>query len=174
LSPVELKQTIALLQEFTGGATKPLSVILLGGLALQFYGMSERATVVLDAEVDGDLEALFQFLKSRRVPSDLSENISGRSIVAMPPGYRERVVTIYQGSLLRIGVLSPPDLIIAKLRRSTEEDMEDALFVARQRNITPEEIERSAEAAICHSVKDTALFLFREHVRLFLKRMRAV
>jgi hypothetical protein len=69
-------------------------------------------------------------------------------------------------------VLHPVDFIIAKLRRFTEEDIEDALFVARKYKMKTQEVEKSAEEAIRHSVKDTALFLFRGNVQLFLERMR--
>jgi len=170
LSQVDLKKILSLLKIFAKERENRIEVILLGGLALQHYGMQDRATIDVDAEVSVDLEKLFQFLKANQIPSDLSENISGWSVVAMPPGYRDRAITIYQNPCLRVAVLCPLDFIISKLRRFTEEDIHDALFIVKKFSILPEEIERAAHEAICHSVKDTALFLFQSNVRLFLNK----
>ena len=172
MSQVDLEHVITLLKQFTRERKSRLEIILLGGLALQYYGMKDRATIDVDGEVKGDLASLFQFLKHNHVPGDLGEDISGWSVIAMPPGYRERAVSIFQDDLLEVKVLSSLDLIIAKLRRFTEEDIEDALFIARQYAIKPEEIQGSAEEAIRHSVKDTTLFMFRENVQLFLEKMK--
>ena len=150
---------------------KPLRVLLLGGLALHHYGMKGRSTIDMDAEIEGDLESLFHFLKARNIPSDLSENISGWSIIAMPPGYRDRAIRILQSDFLEVRVLDPTDFIIAKLRRFTEEDIQDALFVARKYQIKKNQIAAASHAAISNSVKDTTLFLFKKNVELFLKKV---
>lgn len=172
MSQVDLTRIVVLLREFTQERKTRLEITLLGGLALQYYGMEDRATVDIDAEVKGDLEGLFHFLKIKNVPADLGEDVSGWSVIAMPPGYRDRSATIYKDALLEVKVLNPLDFIIAKLRRFTEEDIQDALFVAEKYKIDAKEIERSAEETIHHSIKDTALFLFRENLQLFLKKMR--
>ncbi|MEW6324208.1 MAG: DUF6036 family nucleotidyltransferase [Nitrospirota bacterium] len=170
--PVALDRVIALLKDFVRDRQRPLEILLAGGLALQHYGMQNRITVDVDAEVRGDLEGLLNFLRAHQVPADLGENISGWSVVAMPPGYRDRAVTIHQDALLTIKALAPTDLVIAKLRRFTEEDIEDALFVATKHKITVQDVEQAAEEAVRHSIKDTALFLFQGNVRLFIERMR--
>ncbi len=90
----------------------------------------------------------------------------------MPPGYRERVVEIYGDEFLTVNVLDPLDFIIAKLRRFTEEDIEDALFVARKYNIGVKEIEKRAEEAIRNSPKDTALFVFRRNINIFVSSLQ--
>lgn len=172
MSQVDLERILSLLKEFAHGKGSRLRVILVGALALQHYGMRDRATIDLDAEVAGDVEGLFQFLKSHRIPADLGENISGWSVIAMPPGYRERAVALYQDDFLEVKALSPLDLIIAKLRRFTEEDIQDARFIAEKYRIKAEEIAQSAEEAIRHSAKDTALFLFRTNVQIFLQSLR--
>ncbi len=59
MSQVDLNKLIALLKEYTSAARSPLRITLLGGLALQWYGMEDRATIDLDAEVKGDIEGLF-------------------------------------------------------------------------------------------------------------------
>ncbi|MBI4743987.1 MAG: hypothetical protein HY776_04110 [Actinobacteria bacterium] len=165
---------ISLLKEFTHNQKNELEIILVGGLALAYYGMENRATVDIDAEIEGDVSGLFNFLKSRNIPADIGENISGWSVIAMPPGYRERALTIDKDELLTVKVLSPVDFIIAKLRRFTEEDLADALFVAKRFDIKPADVQKAAESAIKGSPKDTALFVFRRNVGLFIEEMKTM
>ncbi len=172
MSQVDLKSVIELLKQYTSEEHKSLKVTLLGGLALHYYGMKGRSTIDIDAEIEGDLEALFYFLKSRNIPSDLSENISGWSVIAMPPGYQDRAMKIHQSAQLEVRVLDPKDFVIAKLRRFTEEDIEDALFVVKKYQIKPGEISLSAEAATQSSIKDTMLFLFKKNVDIFLEKVK--
>ena len=172
MSQVDLDRVISLLKEFAHQKKGRLRLILVGALALQHYGMRDRATFDLDAEVNGDLEGLFQFLRDHQIPADLGEDISGWSVIAMPPGYRDRAVTLYADAHLDIKALSPLDLIIAKLRRFTEEDIQDALFIVEKYNIGVVDIERAAEEAIQNSAKDTALFLFRRNVELFVGKVK--
>lgn len=171
MSQIDLNATIEILKTFSIREKKPLRLILLGGLALHHFGMENRSTIDIDAEVDGDLESLFLFLKTQKIPSDLSENISGWSVIAMPPGYRERAITLFKSEFLEVCVLDPSDFVISKLRRFTEEDIEDALFVVKKYAISADQVSESAEAAIAHSVKDTGLFLFKKNVDLFLRKL---
>ena len=55
------------------------------------------------------------------------------------------------------------------MEMTPEEDIQDALFVMKRYAVQPEEISRAAQEAINNSAKDTALFLFRQNVDLFLK-----
>lgn len=171
MSHVEIKKIVELLKEFAATRKGKLRVTLLGGLALQYYGMQDRATIDVDAEIRGDMEGLFNFLKSKNIPADFGEDISRWSIITMPPGYGERTIEIYRDDFLVISVLHPLDFIISKLRRFTEEDIEDALFVARKFNVQAEEIKKSAEEAILHSAKDTSLFIFRKNIDIFIARL---
>ncbi len=171
MSQLNLESVIELLKTYSLENKEGLQMTLLGGLALHYYGMENRSTIDIDAEVKGDLESLFHFLKAKNIPSDLSENISGWSVVAMPPGYRERAIQLFHSDILEVRVLDPLDFIIAKLRRFTEEDIEDALFVAKKYQIKSEQIAQSADSALAHSIKDTTLFLFKKNVELFLKKV---
>lgn len=164
---VSLEKIIGLLKEFAWTRKSNLQIILLGALALKYYGMEDRATADIDAEVKGDVEGLFNFLRSHNIPADLGEDISGWSVIAMPPDYEKRVTEIYKDEFLRISVLHPLDFIIAKLRRFTEEDIGDAIFVARRYKIGADEIEKKAEESIRNSPKDTALFIFRKNIAIF-------
>ena len=85
----------------------------------------------------------------------------------MPPGYRDRAIAIINRPDLRIRVLSPVDFVIAKLRRGTELDIDDALLVAEHHRISADTIRAIARAALDASPHDTALFLFQKTVDLF-------
>ena len=83
---------------------------------MPYYGVKARATMDIDAEiVRGDLEEVYFELKKRGFESDLSENISGWSVISLPKGYRDRAITIYQDDQLKVSVLNPHDFIIMKL-----------------------------------------------------------
>ncbi len=90
MSPIKLDEIKVLLERYVRETRQTIDLILIGGLALQAYGLHERVTVDLDGELVGELEPLLEFLLANHVPADLGENISGWSVVAMPPGYRDR------------------------------------------------------------------------------------
>lgn len=58
----------------------------------------------------------------------------------MPPGYRDRAIDVIHEPRLRIRVLAPIDFVIAKLRRGTELDLDDAFLVARHHRLSTETI----------------------------------
>ncbi|OQW63820.1 MAG: hypothetical protein A4S17_14425 [Proteobacteria bacterium HN_bin10] len=121
MSALTLDHLIQLLREYVREADTPLDLLLIGRLALYAYGAESPQTEDLDAEIVGDFERLASFLKQRQVLTNLSENISGWSVVAMPPGYRERATVYIEQPGLRIRLLAPADFVIAKLRRGTEQ-----------------------------------------------------
>jgi hypothetical protein len=69
---------------------------------------------------------------------------------------------------LRVRLLSPVDFIIAKLRRGTDLDHEDATFVARRFAVSASSLR---DAAVAASRQDTALFLFNKTVELFCRNL---
>ena len=91
MSPITTERLIDLLGEYTAQGARSVDLLLVGGLALQAYGYQDRATQDVDGEVIGDVDSLAAFLRDRGVPADLGENMSGWSVVAMPPGYRRSV-----------------------------------------------------------------------------------
>jgi len=171
LQPLTLKQIVRDLAEYHGQTGNAVDLLLIGGLALQAYGYSERVTVDVDGELIGELNPLITFLQQRQIPADLGENISGWSIVAMPPGYRDRTSVWHEESGLRLRLLEPVDFIIAKLRRGTDQDLDDAEYVATQYQVLPADVQSSAASAINASPQDTALFLFKKTVENFCLRM---
>ena len=171
LSPITHNELIGFLKEYVQDTGRSVDLLLIGGLALQAYGYADRSTQDVEAEVAGNLDSLARFLRQRRVPADLGENISGWSVVAMPPGYRERASVLLEDSGLRLRLLHPVDFIIAKLRRGTEIDIEDALYVARRFSVASQEVQDAAEAAVSASPRDTVIFLFRKTVEVFCARL---
>lgn len=170
--PITTDRLGALLREYVRDTGATIDLLLVGGLALQAYGLAERATQDIDGELVGDPEPLAQYLRNHHIPADLGENMSGWSVVAMPPGYRDRASVFVEAPGLCIRLLAPVDFIIAKLRRGTELDLEDALYVARRFDVNAAAIQKAAEAAIGVSPKDTALFAFRKAVQLFCARLK--
>ena len=171
MSTLTTDHVIALLTDYTRQTGATVDVLLVGALALQAYGYQDRLTRDVDAEVVGSVEALAGFFKRHQLPADLTENFSRWSIVAMPPGYRERATDLLQQAQLRVRLLAPVDFIISKLRRGTDLDLDDASFVATRFGVTTDHVRQSAEAALAASSHDTALFLFRKTVDLFCQTL---
>ncbi len=58
MSHLNLKKIIKILKDFAHEKKTFLEVLLVGGLALHHYGMRDRATVDVDAEVKGDITSI--------------------------------------------------------------------------------------------------------------------
>ncbi len=173
MPPLTLDQLTQSLQEYYRQTGHTVDLLLIGGLALQAYGYVQRVTVDVDGELVGQFEPLLNFLQQQQIPADLSENISGRSIVAMPPGYRDRTSIWYEHAGILLRLLDPVDFIIAKLRRGIDQDLDDAAYIATQFQVTARAIQTSAEAAIAASPKDTVIFLFKKTIELFCHRLQS-
>lgn len=124
LSRLAANQLIERLSQFVHETGSPIDSLIVGTLALYAYGVSDRAIRDVAAELSGPLTPLQGFLIRCQIPADLTQNFSGWSIVAMPPGYRERATVLVDRPELR--VLPPLDFVIAKLCRGTELDLDDA------------------------------------------------
>jgi len=171
LPTISTDRLLELLARYVAESGTAVDLLLVGALALQAYGYTDRATLDVDGEVTGPLDPLVQFLAAHQIPADLTHNFSGWSIVAMPPDYRARASLLVEQPGLRVRVLSPVDFIIAKLRRGTDLDCDDAAFVVRRFGVAPAAIQAAAEAALAASPQDTALFLFRKTVDLFCRTL---
>jgi len=167
MPPVTVERLKLLLHDFVRQNGTPIDLILIGALALEAYGVETRSTVDVDAEVQGPLEALRDFLDKAGIPSDLGANISGWSVISLPPGYRDRARLYHKGPGVTVRLLHPCDYVIAKLRRGTEDDLEDARKVARHFHVTETEIREAVAAATTASPADTALLLFHRLVDRF-------
>jgi len=68
-------------------------------------------------------------------------------------------------------LLDPADFVITKLRRGTEQDLDDAQEIVKRIHLLAANIQTSAASALSVSPKDTALFSFRKTVDLFCQRI---
>ena len=89
----------------------------------------------------------------------------------MPAGYRARTSVLVDQPGVRLRLLDPTDFIVAKLRRGTDLDLEDAAYVATRYRITSAGVRAAAESAVADSPRDTAIFIFRKTVELFCARL---
>lgn len=160
-----------LLRRFVQETGASLDILLIGGLALEGYGLAPRPTRDLDAEVRGPVSELAAFLERHDLPADLGEDISRWSIIAMPLGYRERCSILLDEPGLRLRLMAPLDFVIAKLRRGTDLDLQDARAVALRFTVSVGEIRSAAAAAIGASPRDTALLLFERTVDRFCREL---
>ena len=161
----------SLLDEYIRQTHRSLDLILIGGPALQGYGVHDRGTVEVDGELAGELEPLLEF---SLFPSGAGRSwrkhfrlVSGGDA----SGYRDRTSVWHEDGILRIRLLHPVDFVIAKLRPGTEQDLDDAQEVAARFHVTPSEIQTAANSAVDASPKDSALFTFRKTVDIFCRRI---
>lgn len=130
------------IEKFATAKKERIELLLIGGLAMSFYGML-RYTVDIDAEIRCSNETYFgllEYLEKEKIPSHISDNISGWGIVPLPANYKERTKIVYKGKYLILKVLDPVDFIFSKLMRGTEEDFRDAIDIIQKFSITKESL----------------------------------
>ncbi len=168
-----VKPYISVIEDFLKEKNKRAEIILIGGLAMSFYGCP-RYTIDIDGEINCDEELydeLTQYLRKKKINFNLSENISGWSMVPLPEGYRERATTVYQGEGLIIKILEPVDFVFSKLLRGTEEDFQDILEVVKRYNISSEKL-LERERFIRYP-KDPETLFFKKKLHHLLSLMRS-
>ena len=150
---------------------KDVRIIICGGLAAIAYGMPERATLDIDAEVDCDIEVIKRLKNAVKFPAELSVDISRWSMIDIPKGYRKRAVPldIIKAKNISVFLLSPLDLIISKLRVFRDKDIQDALFLIKEFNIRKSDILKASKQAIAQSPPSTELLRFKKSLRYFIK-----
>lgn len=150
---------------------KKLKVIICGGLAVIAYGMTNRQTLDIDAEVDSDFRVIERLKKNLKLPAELTTDISRWSMVDIPPGYRERTVRldIVKTKNIKVFLLSPIDLIISKLRVFRDKDIEDAIYLVKKFKIKKSEIIRASNQAVKTSPPSTELLRFKKTIQHFIK-----
>lgn len=150
---------------------KNLRIILCGGLAAIAYGLEERATFDIDAEVDADFRVIGKLKKNLRFPAELTTDISRWSMIDIPEGYRERAVPldIVKTKNINVFLLSPLDLVISKLRVFRDKDIQDALFLIKKFKIKKTGVIEASKMAIAQSPPSTELLRFKKGLKYFLK-----
>jgi hypothetical protein len=159
----------ALITEIESISRKPVTAILLGGLAMAWYG-SSRQTRDLDAEVSSlTRPQLTRLWKSLDFPADLSADVSHWGMIDLPPGYRKRAEVIRRRGRITVRILSPLDLVMSKLRVMRDSDIQDARFLIRRFKLTKLKIRRAMNRMIHASIPSTDLFFFQRFMEGFFK-----
>ena len=168
-----LDQLRVLLRQYADQTGHTVDLLLIGGLAMLAYGHPFRATIGVDGELRDGVRAVNEFLGCHGIPTNLGQSVSGWSVVAMPPGYRDRATVLIDDPGVRITLLAPVDFIISKLRRGTEDDLADASWIAARFRISAQQVQTASEAALAASLEDTALFLFERTVNRFCSTLNS-
>lgn len=160
-----------LLREYVDQTGHAVDLVLIGGMAMLAYGHPSRATIDVDGELREGVRSLQAFLSRHNIPANLGQSLSGWSVVAMPPGYRDRATIMIDEQGVRISLLAPVDFIVAKLRRGSDEDLADAAWIAKRFHVIASQVRAASEAALAASLEDTALFLFERTVDRFCQTL---
>lgn len=149
---------------------KNLRIILCGGLAAIAYGLEERSTLDIDAEVNADFKIIEQLKKNIGFPAELTTDISRWSMIDIPEGYRKRAIAfdLVKTKNINVFLLAPVDLIISKLRVFRDKDIHDAIFLIKKFNIKKNDILKASRQAIAQSPPSTELLRFKKSLKHFL------
>ncbi len=126
----------------------PATIYLLGGSALCLLG-SPRATLDVDYtfEIAPEDEARFQAALAALAAEmrlDL-ESVSLDEFVPLPPGARERRRAVGRFGQLEVYIFDLYSIALSKVARGFEADLEDVVFMLRERLIEFGELERFFE-----------------------------
>lgn len=171
LPTLTLDRLQTLLREYVDETGRAVDLVLIGGMAMQAYGHPSRATIDVDGELRNGVRSLKAFLSRHNIPANLGQSLSGWSVVAMPPGYRDRATVMIDEPGVRMSLLAPVDFIVAKLRRGTDEDLADAGWIAERFHVSACQVRAAADSALAASLEDTALFLFECTVDRFCQAL---
>ncbi len=150
------------IERFAKKKKEKLELLLIGGLAMSFYGIP-RFTLDIDAEINCKDEFYFEFLeylKKEKVAFNISQNINAWGIIPLPEGYRKRAGIVYESRYLIIKTLEVTDFVFSKLLRGTEEDFKDAIEVIKRYRISKENLERRQQ--LIHFPKDPETLFFKK------------
>jgi len=160
--PDYVKPYIDKVKDFAKSKNDTVELLLIGGLAMSFYGMP-RYTVDIDAEIRCSDETYFElveFLKRENISFNIGGDISGWGVIPLPANYRDRARNVYETGNFILKILEPVDFIFSKLMRGTEEDFKDAVEVIHKYAITKDSlIERKK---LIKFPKDTETLFFKK------------
>lgn len=93
--------------------------IVIGGVAMQLLGLTERVTKdcdVLTPIISIELkQASNNFARQRGLPENWLNNGPHRLVNELPPGWQTSIVVLYEGNNLKLYTLSRLDLLRSKL-----------------------------------------------------------
>jgi hypothetical protein len=160
------------IEAFLNKRKETLELILIGGLAMSFYG-EERYTMDIDGEVscsEALFYALLDYLEKEGLNFNIGEDISHWGVIPLPEGYRDRAKTVYKSDYLTIRILDPVDFIFSKLMRGTEEDFKDILAVIKRYKIRGKDIIERGN--LIKYPKDPETLFFKKKIEHLLSLIR--
>lgn len=140
----------AFLQSLGKRYSRPATLYLLGGSALCFLG-SPRRTV----DIDYTILTLDPADELKKVMNDLAdelhlelEMVPIEEFIPLPKDSYERHTFIEQFGNIKVYVYDPYSIALSKLSRGFETDLQDVLFLLRQKIIDLDDLKRHVEAAL--------------------------
>lgn len=131
------------LEELDAAATAETRLDCMGGFAVtQWYGFS-RETIDLDALVLAPRDQSDALLEKARKGSQLHKTshlyLDYVAWAKVPENYEDRLAEMFAGHFryLRLCVLDPYDLALAKLERNEQRDRDDVKYLARTIPLDP-------------------------------------
>lgn len=134
----------------------PATLYLLGGSALILLG-SPRPTLDLDY-VGSDLPAQMNDLQKtiQQVADEMrieAEPLPFQEFIPVPQDAERRHIKIGQFGTLTVYVFDPYSIALSKIERGFESDLEDVLFLIRQKQITYARLVELAETMITRATE---------------------
>jgi hypothetical protein len=141
----------AFLQSLGERYTDPATLYLLGGSALCFLG-SPRRTVDIDYTVPPTFDQANELNKIiETLANELHlelEVVPIEEFIPLPEGSDKRHRLIEQFGNLTVYVYDPYSIALSKISRGFETDLQDVLFLLRQKIINLDDLKRHVEKAL--------------------------
>ena len=151
--------------------TEDIDIYLLGGCALILLGAS-RTTQDIDFEIRGasdeTIERIQQFCNDENIPVNFSEDAGKWGMISINSN-RNTTLPYCCFERITVRILDPFDMIIGKIERFTDIDIQDVTFLIGKFSIEAEELLAVFAKALHRSVKSEKNFLFRKQVESFIK-----
>lgn len=151
--------------------TEDIDIYLLGGCALILLGAS-RTTQDIDFEIKGasdeTIERIQQFCNDENIPVNFSEDAGKWGMISINSN-RNTTLPYCSFGRIKVRILDPFDMIIGKIERFTDIDIQDVTFLIGKFSIKAEELLAVLAKALHRSVKSEKNFLFRKQVESFIK-----
>lgn len=165
-----IKDVEKFFKDLSGFITEEITVYLLGGCALLALGAS-RSTQDIDFEIkclnSDTIDKIFNFCMERKTAVNFSEDVGKWGMINISSNRNSAKFFAKYGTVL-VNILSPFDMIIGKIERFTDTDIEDVLFLLKKNHINSDELLTAWANALKNSLKSEKSFLFQRQVEVFV------
>jgi len=136
----------------------PAEIYIFGGSAMMLIG-STRNTIDVDFTVKADVARLAEFRRlitslAQEMGLDVEESIPAE-FMPLPPGADSRHQMIALFGEITAYIFDPYSIALSKLERGFKSDLEDVLFLVRNRHVTLDLLEQYLNA-VAHGSDDPA------------------